>query len=125
MQSGQKEHRKTPRRPTRRAAEIVIAGIEQRNPCVIFDISSGGARLAIGRSTRDLPDRFTLSLYKDGSAQRDCEVVWFDYKYVGVKFVSGWYTADRLQPEQEPSQAPPRVQHNPDSPGDAEMKLGR
>ncbi len=94
MLTAKKDDRKSVRRPTRRSAEVAIAGIGQPIPCVIFDISNGGARLAIGRSTKDLPDRFTLMLYKDGSAQRECEIVWFDYKYVGVKFVSAWYTAD-------------------------------
>jgi hypothetical protein len=41
-------------------------------PCVIWDISGGGARLAVGHSLADLP--------------HDCEVVWTDARFVGVKF---------------------------------------
>ena len=57
-------------------------------PCVIWDISDGGARLAVGHSLTDLPRHFTLNLFKDGSVRRDCEVVWTDTKFVGVKFTS-------------------------------------
>jgi hypothetical protein len=35
-----------------------------------------------------LPHHFTLNLFKDGSVKRDCEVVWIDTRFVGVKFTS-------------------------------------
>ncbi len=119
MKNENRELRKSVRRPTRRAAEVVISRTEKPIPCIVFDISNGGARLAVGRSTRDLPDRFTLMLYKDGSVQRDCEVVWFDSKYVGVKFVSGWYAAEGVTHAQNPpvtSQTGPHTEFldNPD-----------
>lgn len=62
-------------------------------PCVIIDLSDGGARLS--RPLARLVRNFTLLLFKDGSVQRDCEVVWADRQYVGVKFISEWYTAMR------------------------------
>jgi hypothetical protein len=64
---------------------LTFGAEEPAMPCVIWNISEGGARLAVARST-DLPRHFTLSLHKDGSAQHACEVVWTDSRFVGVKF---------------------------------------
>jgi PilZ domain len=55
--------------------------------CVIWDISEGGARLAVAHPLADLPHHFTLHLLKDGGDQRYCEVIWMDRRFVGVKFV--------------------------------------
>ncbi len=82
-----REKRKNARHPMRRAAEVVFDAHEPPVPCVIWDMSEGGARLAVARSLTGLPSTFTLVLYKDGSVRRDCEVVWTDPRYVGVKFV--------------------------------------
>jgi hypothetical protein len=54
--------------------------------CVVWDISDGGARLAVAHPLATLPHHFTLNLSKDESEQRDCEVVWTDTRFVGVKF---------------------------------------
>ena len=71
----------------RRAAEIILGEHEPPVRCVIWDISDGGARLAVAYPLASLPRTFTLALYKDASVQRHCEVVWIDTKYVGVKFL--------------------------------------
>lgn len=95
------EARKTQRRLMRRAAEVMLPGQEHPVPCVILDASSGGARLAIGHPSADIPRTFTLVLYKDRSALRNCELVWMDRRQVGVKFISAWYAATkRGQPSQ-------------------------
>jgi PilZ domain len=83
-----RDDRKSVRRPTRRAATVSLGADKPSVPCVIWDISDGGARLAVGHALADLPRRFTLNLFKDGSVKRDCEVVWTDTKFVGVKFTS-------------------------------------
>ena len=44
--------------------------------------------MEVSRGLADLPRHFTLNLFKDGSVRRDCEVVWTDSKFVGVKFTS-------------------------------------
>jgi len=80
------DERKGRRRPMRRAA-LVLHANGQVAPCVIWDMSVGGARLAIAHPSGDVPLRFTLVLTKDGSDRRNCEVVWTDARYVGVKFV--------------------------------------
>jgi c-di-GMP-binding flagellar brake protein YcgR len=82
------EKRKSFRYPKRRAAEVIFGAHEPPVRCVIWDISDGGARLAVARPLAELPPTFTLVLFKDNaSAQRDCQVVWTDARFVGVKFV--------------------------------------
>jgi hypothetical protein len=83
-----RDDRKSVRRPTRRAATVSFGADKPSVPCVIWDISDGGARLAVGHALADLPRHFTLNLFKDGSVKRECEVVWTDTKFVGVKFTS-------------------------------------
>jgi PilZ domain len=82
-----REKRKKPRHPMRRAAEVVFGPHEAPVPCVVWDMSDGGARLAIARPMTELPQTFSLVLYKDGSVGRKCEVVWTDTRYVGVRFL--------------------------------------
>jgi hypothetical protein len=80
------DDRSSVRRPARRAATVSF-GVEKPSvPCVIWDISDGGARLAVGHPLADIPTHFTLNLLRDGSGSRDCEVVWTDARFVGVKF---------------------------------------
>ncbi len=82
-----REQRKSPRQPRRRAAEVILDTLESPVPCVIWDLSDGGARLAVAHPLADLPRTFILSFFKDGSVQRNCEVVWTDTRFVGVKFI--------------------------------------
>ena len=82
-----REKRKTQRRPMRRAAEVILGEHEPPVRCVIWDISDGGARLAVAHPLETLPRTFTLALFKDRSVQRNCEVVWINSRYVGVRFV--------------------------------------
>jgi c-di-GMP-binding flagellar brake protein YcgR len=79
------EKRKSLRYPKRRAGEVIFGAHERPVRCVIWDISDGGARLAVARPLEELPPTFTLVLFKD--VQRDCQVVWTDARFVGVKFV--------------------------------------
>lgn len=81
------DKRKSLRRPMRRAAEVIFGANAPRVRCVIWDISDGGARLAVAHPLADLPRTFTLLLFKDASVQRNCEVVWTDARYVGVRFI--------------------------------------
>jgi hypothetical protein len=56
-------------------------------PCVIWDISDGGARLAVAHPIATLPPTFTLALASAGRVTRKCQVVWTDTRFVGVRFV--------------------------------------
>jgi hypothetical protein len=78
------DKRKSIRLATRRAAEVQFGTDEPSIRCIVCD---GGARLAVARPLTNLPSRFRLSLSKDGSERRNCEVVWTDSRFVGVKFV--------------------------------------
>jgi hypothetical protein len=82
-----REKRKNPRHPMRRAAEVVFGAHKAPVHCVVWDMSDGGARLAIAHPLDSLPRTFILVLYKDDSVRRNCQVVWTDTRYVGVKFV--------------------------------------
>lgn len=75
----------------RRAAELAAGGKSDRIRCRILDMSDGGARLAISAPVPVLPRTFTLVLFKDATLQRDCELVWTDGRYIGVRFISKWY----------------------------------
>jgi hypothetical protein len=86
-----REDRRSLRRLTRRDAEITFSAQASPVRCVIWDMSDGGARLSVAHPLADLPRMFTLALFKDASVRRNCEVVWTDTKYVGVKFISEWY----------------------------------
>jgi hypothetical protein len=82
------EVRKSARRFTRRGATVSISANKPSLDCVIWDISDGGARLAIALPLADLPRHFILNLFRDESVQRHCEVVWMDKRFVGVRFTA-------------------------------------
>ena len=85
-----RESRKSVRRWMRRHAHLLIEGHEQTISCLVHDISNGGARLSFTAPQAVLPRTFTLVLFKD-SVQRNCELVWSDRRFVGIKFISEWF----------------------------------
>ncbi len=72
----------------RNAAWIALGHGGTQIPCVLWDISDTGARLAAPRS-KSLPIAFNLLLNKEGSARRVCRVVWRNDSQMGVQFVDG------------------------------------
>jgi hypothetical protein len=85
MLARHQDKRKAKRRSMRRTAEVLFDPKERPIVCVIWDMSEGGARLAMARPLLNLPASFTLLV--EGKIQRKCEVVWTDARYVGVRFV--------------------------------------
>lgn len=79
--------RKGRRLRMRRYAEVVTGSHETPVKCVVWDISDGGARLAVARPIMTLPPRFALQFDDGGRVRRKCEIVWTDARFVGVKFV--------------------------------------
>jgi hypothetical protein len=86
MLTRRREARRSVRRFRRRAATVSPGAEKLPVECVIWDISEGGARLAVALPMANLPQYFILSLATDGSDQRYCEVVWMDRRFVGVRF---------------------------------------
>jgi len=74
----------------RRHAHAIFGEHEQFIGCIIHDISNGGARLSFAAPLANLPRTFTLVLFKN-SVQRECELVWSDRRFAGVKFTSQWF----------------------------------
>jgi len=79
-----KDQRKSQRRPVRYAAWLALAPGELQD-CALSDISDTGARIDIENSDK-LPNEFALWLASNGSARRNCRVVWRTATQVGVRF---------------------------------------
>jgi hypothetical protein len=86
MPRPQRDLRRTQRKPKRQAAWIRHGANDTLIPCVIWDLSDEGARLASAR-LNILPDLFTLLLTKDGKSCRLCRVAWRKKPHLGVRFV--------------------------------------
>jgi hypothetical protein len=74
-----RRHRRT---RVRLAASIVVDKDSAKVPCVVWDISDGGARMA---AVPGVPERFTLLLSQD--VRRRCQVKWRNEKFIGVQFL--------------------------------------
>lgn len=98
-----KEKRKSVRRPIRYTAWVALDGGVLHN-CVMFDVSDSGARIDIDDSNK-IPDKFTLLLVSNGSARRNCHVVWRNPHQVGVTF-------ERRAVDGERATLVPKADHN-------------
>ena len=76
--------RKSRRRHVRYTAWLALEG-NKLHGCLLSDASDGGARLEI-EDSKIVPDSFTLLLAGNGSARRNCRVVWRKPQQVGVTF---------------------------------------
>jgi hypothetical protein len=57
-------------------------------PCEIFDVSVGGARLAVYCPPQaPLPEQFLLQLTEISHASRHCELAWRQGSEIGVRFI--------------------------------------
>lgn len=84
-----------------------------RTRCVVVDISSWGARLALDAAV-DLPDQVALVI--DGIGTIAAQIAWYRDNTIGLRFLEqqGWIRrlhAHRLDPASWPSaaMAPPRA----------------
>jgi len=77
------------RNQVRRLIDIsakLFAGVEAPVwDCVVMDISSNGARIAVD-AVDDIPDLFTLRLTTRGRTSHRCRVIWRAAHQMGVKF---------------------------------------
>ena len=86
MAADDKPNRRQERRRHVRIASILTGDDPTVIPCVILDISNGGARLHV-HAPDEVPDRFRL-LQIASNEERDCEVVWRRDNEMGVRFLS-------------------------------------
>ncbi len=80
------DHRHNNRQAMEYPAQI-HAGADARFPCLLRDVSESGARILLPAS-KGIPDDFVLLLAHDGTASRNCHVVWRTERELGVKFQS-------------------------------------
>jgi hypothetical protein len=85
------------RTPRRQAAWVVLDGGCTKFPCVLWDISDAGARIAAAHGGA-LPDVFGLFLTKDGKSRRFCNVVWRRGGQIGVRLVDDEFANIDLDP---------------------------
>jgi hypothetical protein len=78
--------RRHQRKKTRLPAWISYGGSPTPIPCVLWDLSDGGARITAAHSNM-LPDTFVLILNRATKAHRFCNVVWRRQPHIGIKFV--------------------------------------
>lgn|SRR5271163_894762 len=104
--------RKTARRAMRHVGEMMLWTHAIRVPCKVIDMSDGGARLSISRALPRLAHTFTLALFKDGSLNRDCKIVWTDGRSAGVKFTSEWYSSFSQQACGRPGNSAVKLQRS-------------
>jgi len=75
------------RRSVRQGGRILAVDGSELGPCMMVDLSAGGARLLL--ATPDpLPSRFFLILSRDGALRRLCSVAWQTETKAGVEFIS-------------------------------------
>jgi hypothetical protein len=98
-----RESRRSRRTPKRQGAWIGYQG--GRIPCVIWDQSSDGARIAAPRSKK-LPDTFTLLLSRDGKSRRFCRVAWRSDTQVGIQFIEALNEDDSGYEAAQPARYP-------------------
>lgn len=81
------DRRSEPRERTFRIANIAMKMRRRHVPCVILDISAGGARIQTPHA-KEVPDYFELQ-NTDRELDTWCEVRWRNKDQIGVLFLDG------------------------------------
>jgi hypothetical protein len=84
--SRRKDTRQSGRAPARRAALIRIDADSLGIPCIVWDISRDGAKLAASQP-RLVPEHFVLEF--SATIHRRCLRRWRSKRFVAAKFVDG------------------------------------
>ena len=79
-----KEKRNARRQRLHYTAWVALTA-EQRQVCLLSDVSESGARIDV-QDSKVLPDCFVLMLTSNGTPRRYCRVMWRSPAQVGVKF---------------------------------------
>jgi hypothetical protein len=80
------EQRKTKRTFLRHVGMIYGTDGVRIAPCVLRNVSAGGAQLELKQETA-LPRIFVLALSEKGEVRRRCQIVWQFATMVGVSFI--------------------------------------
>lgn len=78
-----RENRLTPRRNTMIEATIVFGGGQKKVPCIIRNLSAGGAKLEVAK-VAGIPQTFDLLVPRQ--QPHHCRVAWRALKELGVAF---------------------------------------
>ena len=70
-----------------RSAWITLDGGFAARHCIVQDISSSGARIAVDEAAAALPATLRLAFARDARTGHKCRVVWRRGRSAGVKFV--------------------------------------
>jgi hypothetical protein len=81
-----RERRKHPRQAVIETGWIRIEREASPFVCVIWDISQGGARVAVA-SLDAISDEFTLMLERDATCGTRCRVAWRTEEQIGLEFL--------------------------------------
>src|SRR5215218_6050 len=90
-----KERRKHVRVMWVSPGSIVLRSGDER-PCIISDLSNGGARLI--ELSGDVPDKFVLKLCPTRGPARACTVTWRNKRQVGVQFAEPFVSTGKRPP---------------------------
>jgi hypothetical protein len=95
--------RTSKRKKIRFPAWISYGGDPTPIPCMLWDVSAGGARITAAHSNL-LPDTFTLALSQNGKTHL-CHVVWRKKPHVGIQFVEPFEAAVALHANRPPAES--------------------
>jgi hypothetical protein len=104
MVQGGPDKRRRRRVRTRRAASIELSASGESIPCVLWDQSETGARIAAPHAER-IPAAFALAL-SPGEAPRPCHVVWRRGTLMGVHYAATMAEAEALARAKPPARRP-------------------
>jgi hypothetical protein len=79
--------RKATRQPSSAIAYLYSVDGWPLGECKMKDVSSSGAKLEHDIQD-EMPERFLLSLSRDGKVRRQCQVVWRKENEIGVRFAA-------------------------------------
>jgi hypothetical protein len=92
--SEHEQRREHIRKPMTYPARISADDGSWMYPCEIFDVSVGGARLAVYCTPQTpLPQKFILRLSEISDANRQCELTWRQGNEIGVRFIRAFSQA--------------------------------
>ena len=75
-------------------------------PCILNNLSNGGAKLSEVQDAATLPDEFILRLSPSRGPARKCRVIWRSSRGLGVEFTEVFQNAGKPQRRRREAQVP-------------------